>query len=801
MKTTKLNLLLLLLTLGVFAFSSCEDEFTEEDFLEMQAELAESQRAFDLEKLILEYNLIRENDSAAMVFSQQLNDYYEELKDAKDEENLEALRQAGLLASYTITIEDQRGMPIEGATVSVGGSNTAGRFDVASDATGEAIVADIVIGASPVQVTAPGFVGVSYFLDLGNMPSNGTDYLYIGDKIFPLGRHETSRITLLSADGAAGTFGTVTGTVTVELDVTNLTPELTTDLVIVAYVDGSSIGGNFYSTSVSMSDFRFIGEGIGSAAVDNTTGTFSMLLPGTEAGITYNFVVPTFTANQTIAIDERNEVAIAPEYAVVPTTFGPGAGSYDAVSAVSGARAVFTAPPTQGTGFTLAFTQVQAGLSTGSNDFLNDEEQLIGNTLYRLTSRGSGLSSSPTATASGGIGTGGTNATFSTAIAGRITGLNIAAAGTGYAVGDEITVVVFPRDVNGDDTTTDINDDGTNNNNPLNNDGSSLSFDVEVAAVNGTGGITSITLPTTGVGFASDAFFGFGVTQHVVTSVTTSTGVGINANFSVSSVNARVTEVNVATGGSLYTSAPVSIPFTGGNALGGTPTLPALTAVATGFAYNVTPSGGTGYSVLPTMSYNYTPNPIAASGNAAVTNTSLVNIIDGASTDTDEEILPEFTLAAGVPVLRNSGLLIYRTPVSFSTPVAVITPDPSTLPVATVSISSSAGTFGQVTGLSVTNVGSGFASPFAVTIEPSIATAPGSGASIALTGFNALTDNLEAVWTGNTGTVVPGSGYLPNLNRAATTSFSGNSGLLVVSGMTYQRDIVYGTGNRLQNVD
>ncbi|MEQ8534227.1 MAG: carboxypeptidase-like regulatory domain-containing protein, partial [Imperialibacter sp.] len=487
MKTIKLNFLLVIMALGVFTFTSCEDEFTEEDFLDKQAELAAAQQSFDLEKLILEYELMRENDSLMRVFQAELANIIRD-------ENAEALRQAGLLSSYTVTVENQGGAPLEGVTVSVGGSNPAARVDALTDATGQVIIEDIVIGASPVQVTLTGFVGVSYILDLGNINFND-DYHTIGDRVYPLGRRETSRITLLSADGASGTFGTVKGTATIEVDVTNLTPEIPQDVTIVAYLNGTSYSGgsptSFYNSSVTMSDFRFIGEGIGSAVVDNATGAWSMLLPATEGGITYNFQLPTITADQRIAIDERDEVAIAPEYATVPTMFGPAAGSYDYVNPVSGATAVFTAAPAQGTGFGLTYTQVaralDAGVNTGTgqnNTFVNNTDVSVGADVYRMTSRGSALSTSPTATADGGNGTG-TDATFTTAIFGRITAIGIAAAGTGFAVNDQDQMTVTPQNATPANTATDINNDGTAFDGV--NDGVNLQFIVTVTTIGGGG--------------------------------------------------------------------------------------------------------------------------------------------------------------------------------------------------------------------------------------------------------------------------------------------------------------------------
>ncbi|MEQ8809055.1 MAG: hypothetical protein RIE59_08315, partial [Imperialibacter sp.] len=276
MKTIKLNFLLVIMALGVFTFTSCEDEFTEEDFLDKQAELAAAQQGFDLEKLILQYELMRENDSLMRVFQA-------ELANVIRDENTEALRQAGLLSSYTLTIEDQGGVPIDSVNVSVGGSNPAARVDVVTSG-GTVVINDIVIGASPITITAPGFVGVSYILDLGSI-GYYDDFFVIGERVYTLGRRETSRITLLSANGGSGTFATVNGSASIETDLTNTATEIPQNVTIVAYLNGTSYSGGgvsgLFNSSVTMSDFRFIGEGIGSAVVDNTTGRFSMQLPAT----------------------------------------------------------------------------------------------------------------------------------------------------------------------------------------------------------------------------------------------------------------------------------------------------------------------------------------------------------------------------------------------------------------------------------------------------------------------------------------------------------------------------------------
>lgn len=793
MKTTKINLLLLLLTLGMFAFTSCEDEFTEEDFLEMQAELAESQRAFDLEKLILEYSLIRENDSASMVFSQQLTAYVKELEAAQETENIEALRQAGLLASYTLTVEDQRGLPIEGATVSVGGNNAAGRIDATSDATGQAIVQDIVVGASPVQVTASGFVGVSYILDLGSI-NYGVDYFTMGDKIYPLGRHETIRVTLLSSDGASGTFSTVTGTATIETDLTNTTREIPQNATVVAYIDGASAGGAFYASSVSTYDFRFIGEGVGSASINNTTGAWSMQLPANEAGINYTFSYSEITADQTLAIQSRNGVAVSPEYAVVPTRFGPSANaSYDGIPSVAGASVVFDAPPAQGTGFNLTFTQVARPLFTSTGDVTFDgaiEGSPDGsNTIFRLNNRGAGYSTSPNITVDGGNGTG-TDASIVASINGRITGISVPTGGANYAVGDQLTIRVEPRNAGGSNVMPDSDPFtfGTQD---------YFDFTVTVNSIGLAGALpATLDLPSGSVlGVTTNAKFGFGVASYNV-SVVANTGIGAGATLAVSGATASVDEIRFSNGGSGYTG-PATITVSGGNGLGGSPTQASMSMGSMAFEYSIAPNNtsASGYRVLPGLRYEYTTN----GGTVSKTDNITAYESDNSTINGSPTLSGAMELSSGTIVFRNTGL-VHRTLFTRTAPVAEVVAVPAITATATVGINS---TTGAVNGVFVSDAGRGYSAQFGATIVPTIAGAPGSGASVTIPNGSFNFDAASGEVTYNFGGVnfAGGSGYLPNLNRATFVSFTAPSSLSAVSGRTYVVEVFYGTGARTLVVD
>ncbi|MEQ9101273.1 MAG: hypothetical protein RIF36_05645 [Imperialibacter sp.] len=771
MKTIKLNFLLVIMALGVFTFTSCEDEFTEEDFFNKQAELAASQQSFDLEKLILQYELMRENDSLMAVFSNQLAGM---LKD----ENTEALRQAGLLASYTLTIENQGGAPLEGVTVSVGGSNPAARVDAVTDATGQVIINDIVIGASPVQVTLAGFVGVSYILDLGTI-SSGEEYFQIGSYIYPLGRHETTRIVLLSADGASGTFATVNGTATIETDLTNSASEVPQDVTIVAYLDGTDFdyesAQNFFHSSVDIYDVRFSGEGIGSAIVDNTTGRFSMLLPANENGISYTLMVPDVTADQTIVIDTRDDLPVTPELATVPARYGPvNGGTFSPSISIAGAKAVFPAPTGAGNGANLTFTVVPRDLNIGFTiDGNAGTTPNSGNVEFDIISDGGTVQISPTAAVATAT-TPTTPIALQTSIIGDLD-LTVAG-GVGYTIGEDydITIDVLSgatvlQTVTVTETAV---DDGTGNG--------------VLPTIDETGG----NILTNG----SDNLNAFGVTGYQVTVVEVAPAVAPTTAATITvTCDCRVDAIQTTTTGVGYSAGITGITFAGG---GTGAALPVVDVVATGFEYTIA-IDNTGitvpYTILPDVNwYNTT---VASFPDASATDTDVISYTEagtGLSGNLDD--LLGINGTGGLALTRTVTNL--RTGFSYAAPVLEIVEPMAMMASADVDINSD----GTIGGLFNEDGGMGYTGVFGVTIMPTLATSPGTGAAVQLFDFTTQ-GTREVQWSTNWTVTDKGSGYLEELNNSAFGAYSGPTSVYAISGEVFELTVKYGSGMRLQNVN
>ncbi|MEQ9374416.1 MAG: hypothetical protein RIG68_04535 [Imperialibacter sp.] len=771
MKTIKLNFLLVIMALGVFTFTSCEDEFTEEDFLDKQAELAAAQQSFDLEKLILQYELMRENDSLMAVFSNQLAGM---LKD----ENTEALRQAGLLASYTLTIENQGGAPLEGVTVSVGGSNPAARVDAVTDATGQVIINDIVIGASPVQVTLAGFVGVSYILDLGTI-SSGEEYFQIGSYIYPLGRHETTRIVLLSADGASGTFATVNGTATIETDLTNSASEVPQDVTIVAYLDGTDFdyesAQNFFHSSVDIYDVRFSGEGIGSAIVDNTTGRFSMLLPANENGISYTLMVPDVTADQTIVIDTRDDLPVTPELATVPARYGPvNGGTFSPSISIAGAKAVFPAPTGAGNGANLTFTVVPRDLNIGFTiDGNAGATPNSGNVEFDIISDGGTVQISPTAAVATAT-TPTTPIALQTSIIGDLD-LTVAG-GVGYTIGEDydITIDVLSgatvlQTVTVTETAV---DDGTGNG--------------VLPTIDETGG----NILTNG----SDNLNAFGVTGYQVTVVEVAPAVAPTTAATITvTCDCRVDAIQTTTTGVGYSAPITGITFAGG---GTGAALPVVDVVATGFEYTIA-IDNTGitvpYTILPAVNwYNTT---VASFPDASATDTDVISYTEagtGLTGNLDDLLGIDGT---GNLILTRT-VTNLRTGISYAAPVLEIVEPMAMMASADVDINSD----GTIGGLFNEDGGMGYTGVFGVTIMPTLATSPGTGAAVQLFDFTTQ-GTREVQWSTNWTVTDKGSGYLEELNNSAFGAYSGPTSVYAVSGEVFELTVKYGSGVRLQNVN
>ncbi len=768
MKTNKFYYLLLILTLGMFAFSSCEDEFTEEDFLRLQAELSQQNA---IEQLMLEAELARSNDSARQALQQAILDY-------QKEGNAEALRQAGLLLSYTVRVEND-GNPVSGATISVSNSATGGRTLAAvSDASGNATLTEVPVGENVIMFSADGYYSVRGVVDFDPI-AYGVDYIQVGSVIYPLGRSESSTLEVF-ASGAAGSTATVTGTVTIETDVTNSTPEIPAGLTVEAILDNSEDIGN---SGVYIEDITFVSDNIGTAPVDPATGVYTLTLPARQSGIDYDLVFRRIETTQRIAISSRNGEDLATfEYANVATSFGPAASGVVTSGAltVRGAKIEFPAPPAAGQGLkATAPTTRPKSFNPGSVTFDESNEVLAAdNIAFRMNNAGA-VTRVPTVTVSGGGAT--TSAEATATIRGYLAAANITNGGADFGADTDVIINFTQRDA----------DDNIVGPNPL----FTLTVTANANGVLPTGAINVAGANPTGDGYDKDNPFTFD--SDIVSLVGEAQGAGTGAVISVT-YTGYLLSLNFETAGENLTSIP-TIAFANG---GTGATLPNVTIPAMGFTYEFALDNSENtveYAILPAdvevlRGASYEPNE----GIQTSTTDVVTRVFNGGQTGIT--FLGDLAVSGGSVVPKAPGTT-YRI-FSWGVPSLVVTPSTSVRASALAIIGEEGDDDeGQLTNLDDVEVGSGYAGIFGATVVVP-AGAPGAGAVITLTGFT-TTASGEFEWDGSFVITNPGANYLPNLNPAfddGNVPFSGSTNITVRTGDNITNNVKYGTGERKEEV-
>lgn len=748
---------------GLMAFIStmmlvaCEDDFTEEDFLKLQNELA-----IDKEQ----------RDSA----------YLANLSQEQAEAYIAALNDAGDFMSVTVLVRADN-VPIAGVTVSADAGNllAGGRtsataaITATTDANGVALFERFPIGAATVGLTKTGFVSASAVLDFGTPPSPISTQVTINGITrtiwtVPAKRLESIVLPIFSKDASqGGSVATIKGTVTIDTDVTNATEEAAAGTQVKANLT-NLLSGITFPGSVTPLGYAFDEGNMGTATVA-ADGTYSMIVPASAAGRTIDLIFPEITANQRIAITTRNDEDVTPEYASVPTIFGPGVGAYDDIPFVSGAKATFDAPPTPGQGLKLAFSTKSRGFTDANYGYPwteNDptQEFRAGASVFQLTNIGR-YTASPAITITGG---GGTGAEMVAALEGYLTGLTVTNAGTGYGV--EAVVNIDFRWIDNDD-----NEYSINNFNTTSTPGGTLP--------------SIITLPTSGFGFVESNQFNtynnwnnsgsFNVKGFKIVVTGAGTGAVVTPTVTAGVGALRVEEI-----GSGYSSAP-TVTFAAGTG-GNTATL-AIREFYTQFYVTLDNSANVGdYSVIPSeIQYRL----INTGGNWINPTSNEVIDVQGNSYDLEDIV----TVVGGDVVYQDAAKTYYTTAFGKS-PSSLVENVVVEIAEATVNIDD-----GEFDGLNVNNLGRGYTGIFNVTIAPKISGAPGTGAKLILTEGSFNSNSREYFWQGDYFTESVGSGYLDNLNVQDTkVNYSGTASVSVKTGEVKTINVKYGTGKRLEIV-
>jgi hypothetical protein len=750
MKTPKFLYLLSSILFFMYLANSCQDSFSEEDFLRLQAQLA------------------AKKDSAA----------------------LQEIKSSSLLLAWSVQVQDNR-KPVEGALVELqtAGKDSSKALTLTTDAQGIVVFSNIAVGGNLLRISKQGYLTANVAVEFAPntvIPS--------GSGFVPVRRTESSIIPLFS--NSSTETATIKGTAKVETDLTNGARE--------AVPQGTRIRANIAealqnakliypepgdsSLNHSQSVLSYAvegGENVGVAVVDGS-GNFTMTVPALSEGVEVRFIYDNFesTVKQAIWMDETTGLPVTPAYASLSRFFGPDyTGNSAPVQWIPGAMAVFPAPPPAVSGFAISNFTVQPRSLGTWNWNANYNYQFSSDDIdYWVRSVGSNLQLSPTITISGG---GGSGASMNAWLAGVINNITVTNDGGSYIPGSAFKIQI--NWVDGAATKHYINSfnvfieaDSTLPN--------TIAIPTSGSADNGTYGLTS-----------DNPFFSDDVVTSIIVTVYDDNFVDVTNNVGVTATaSSSIFALDMTIGGSGYTSAP-TITFSGGGAGAILPVIEVL-SFATTYSYSLNNSGNTGnYVLAPNVDFY-----LYSSTGIGINNT--ISFSGGVVDDMGN--INNLLAVKNGDIVYVDPSLTYLTQRSSKIPYATVKNRDNAQAMAMVNVSDK----GKVDGLNIYNTGSGYVNEFGVVIQPTVAGAPGAGALVALSSFSILGSG-EYDWNGNYNVVSGGTNYLQGLNYPFTANYdyslnvngypvnlingkSGNfpSSVTVFPGNTYEMDVFYGTG-------
>lgn len=741
--------------------TSCNDKFSEEDLLKLQ----------------LQYG--NEQDSL------------------KAAQALAALNAAGELVSFQVKAVNTDGIGVEGLDVTLTAAVDGGTADnqtLTTDANGLVYFDKVIVGGNTMTISGANIMDAVLTLNFGSI-SDGDHYIITNGVIVPTPVHENAVITVI---GTNTSTATVTGTATIQTDLTNKTPEVPQNVTIVAdFDDGLSL-----SSSIGISYFFATNDNalnIGTGAVDNTTGVYSITVP---AGVRFDLLIPDIQTTQRIAINGADGQDLArPEYRDILTNFGPSFGT-DFIPTVPGAVVTFEQPADAGEGFTFGNFMpigraIQAlTLNSNSGDPITEPYEDQTDIITQFTSLGSGYINSPAVTITDASGTGAyAEAWIETAI----TGLSLTSTGSGYAASTTYQFDLYYDEIDQNGTNVDQVEAF-----------SVLGIDTDASGVFTASAVSNALAAAIANG---DNYFDVTnldqINDYVSNLRLVNTDATTDAVIDITSAMGRVYALYVFDGGSDYINPSFS--FSGGGAT--TQASMNVLKFGTLWSFDVDNTGVTSpYTLLPS-SIEFEYNPITVGSASVQSSTSVANIETGSSSS----VLNLLAADGNGDIQFIDQTASYRTTFYTYEVPRVIVQETESVPAARNIRPYEINTDGQITGLSTSGYatsftssnGSGYMSQFAITVEPSATGAPGSGASIVVTD-GTFAANGEYQWGGNIRVLNGGSGYLQDLNlqnnfigddNRVGYSYGGDiTNVSLNEGTTHVVDITYGTGDKTVSV-
>lgn len=331
MKATKFSLLGLLALL--FVFTACEDDFSEQDLLELQAELAETKAQSDFDRTLLlmaqqladDIALAQANDDIQRAYAEFLNSLDSAQDEALRQRAIDLLTQAGLITDYTVNMTSNDAL-VAGGLVTL--SNGTGSMTDTTNADGAVTFTNVPVGLSTVTVSAADHLGFSYVVDFGRAENNLETVFLDGQNVTVVEPNSSVSAVRMINTGAGSEVATVKGKVTGQTDLTNATAENLAGVPVRAtlYNNLGGWGENSLITFTSATNVGTVqdiyfdentGFGIDTTAAD---GTYSMNLPADrDLQLRYSLTFPeTISANQRLAAVVNDSATVVD----IPTIWG-----------------------------------------------------------------------------------------------------------------------------------------------------------------------------------------------------------------------------------------------------------------------------------------------------------------------------------------------------------------------------------------------------------------------------------------------------------------------------------------------
>ncbi|HEY0742383.1 MAG TPA: carboxypeptidase-like regulatory domain-containing protein [Chryseosolibacter sp.] len=754
------RLLSLTMIAAVFALAivACKDDFNEEEFLRLQSELK-----------------LKEDE----VLRQRLDSASEEAV----KEYIAAANEAGDLLAVSLMLREN-GNALAGVTVTLSSGTpqeiSSGRAKAVTtgttDASGNVVFDRVTIGSGTATFSKQGYVTATATYDFGPVPGptaiqvsvpNGNTT--ITKYVPPVKRFEEAVVPMISATPSEGSTAIISGKVTIENDLTNLTPEVPAGIVLRANLTNLLGTNQGIFTSYVLADNSTLGR-----ATIAADGTYSMIVPATAAGNDINFIVPNIEGTCRMAVngyDNGTGAAVAlplPEYRNVPTSWGPGLVASQAIPVVAGARVVVPNAPAAGSGLSFTFSPVGRTLVAGT--ISSNTESKIGSTYYRISNRGSFTTTIPPVVTIGGNGSGIT-ATATAALQALVTSISVTSPGSGFDGFVDLQLVANLQGGGTSVLSTVLNIPTSNGMFPttVNLDlftGTNEGFGSDEAAVQLAADVTSLFLRVVNGGLGPIVDPVFSMTNVIDLRSVTITGIG-----------------------SGFTSKP-TFTFSSGGA--------AIEVLEFPVFWTVTPvmGAGTDYAVMPEFTINC-PQSYSQTGTTSH-NVHRFNS-NGTADAASQDLASQLTISSGDIVSKFPSMTFQTTFRSETEPTMTITnilPQNARFTFDAADISS---TTGEIIGNpTVNNFGAGYNAKLTGQIVPTIAGAPGTGATISFDYTSLDYNSVTHEWTypGSIDITNPGSGYLRNLNQRDFEVSNLPTKQTVQPGKTYTVNFAFGSGFR-----